>query len=235
MILIALALAATEAARYADCIGRARTDPIAAVAAASAWRADGGGVPARHCLGLALAGNGQAEAAAEAFAGAAQAAEVARSPLAPELWGQAGNALLLAGKTAEAHARLTTALAGAGTGPRAGALLIDRARASVELGRMAEARADLARAVTLAPDDPDGWLLSATLARGAGDLAAAERLALEAARRAPADAAVRLEAGEIALAQGRTELARAAFTAVAEAAPETPAGRRAAAALKGME
>lgn len=236
ILLAAAALSATEAARYADCTGRARTDPVAAIEAASAWRADGGGVPARHCLGLALAANGQSAAAAETLVAAARAAEAERLPLTAELWAQAGIAALLAGQPAQAHAHLSTALVAAGNaGPRSGAILVDRARAAVELDRPAEARADLARAVHLAPDDPEAWLLAATLARRQGDLPEAERLSLGAAERAPAEADVQAEAGNIAAAQGKDDLARQAWTAAIATDAGSPAGKAAAAALKALD
>ena len=56
-----------------------------------------------------------------------------------------------------------------------GAVQINRSRALVALGRLSEASGALQEAHRLAPDDPEGWLLSATLARRGKDLERAQR------------------------------------------------------------
>src|SRR5690606_18659828 len=48
------------AQRYADCVAAVEADPEQAVALASQWRDVGGGIPAKHCLGLALFEAGKA-------------------------------------------------------------------------------------------------------------------------------------------------------------------------------
>jgi tetratricopeptide (TPR) repeat protein len=94
-----------------------------------------------------------------------------------------------------------------------------RGEALVDLKREPEAMAAIAAAVVDDPGVPRGWLLKATLARRLGDFSAAEVAILEAARRTPTDTdaagEVQLEAGMIALAQGKRDLAQAAWAAAA--------------------
>ncbi len=216
--------------RYDLCLSQARTQPELAIDTANAWRIEGGGVPARHCLALAQLGRGDYQAAIGNLEAAALASEAAKDGQAPALWAQAGNAALLADRNEAAVTFLSTAIAEAAGTAKADPLL-DRARAYVELGKTAEAMADLDRVTTIAPDTVLGWLLKATLARRLADYPKAEAAILEAAKRAPGDADVQLEAGNIAAAQGKDELARQAWQAAAAAAPDTPAGQAATKAL----
>lgn len=238
MILTALLLAAAtpprdprDAERYRTCLATAGSEPALAVTEAVRWRGTGGGVPARHCLALAYLAQRQFASAALELAGAAREAEAARDPLTAELWGQAGVAALAGGDAATAVTHLTSGIASTSMRAARAALLTDRARALVEQNRLADARADLDAATGLDEGSADAWLLRATLARRMGDLKIAEASLAEAARLAPSDADVRLEAGNIAAAHGRTDLARAAWTAVIAAAPGTPAATAAQAAL----
>lgn len=218
--------------RYQACIAQTRTDPAKAVETANSWRAAGGGLPARHCLAMAYLAQERFAPAAVTLEQAARAAEAERDPAAPDLWGQAGNAALLAGDTAKAHEYLSSALAGAGSDAgRRGQLLIDRARADVELARLGDARADLDQALKLVPQEPIAWLLSASLARRQGEIARAAADIGQAAKLAPNDPDVLLEQGNVAGAQGDTEAARSFWQAVVKAAPSSPAGQLAAKAL----
>ncbi|MCA3255554.1 MAG: tetratricopeptide repeat protein [Alphaproteobacteria bacterium] len=221
-----------EAARYASCLGLAATDPVRAVETASVWRIEGGGPPARHCLGVAYARQGKFLAATDALEAAARDAQAAGSALAGTIYGQAGNAALAADDAARALDLLNSALS-LNPGPAAqGALLVDRARASVALGKTTEARADLDTAVTIAPNDADAWLLRATLARRETRNADAEAAIATAAKLAPDSAEVALEQGNIAAIQGKGDEARAAWTRAVTLAKDSDAGRTAAAALK---
>lgn len=243
LLLLILVLAAAPAAaapvrapgedqRYRQCLDLARSDPAQAIDRAMAWRANGGGVPARHCLALAQGQKGDFAGAASTLTGAAQAAEAANDPHAADLWGQAGNASLLAKAPAAAIISFGSGLAVAGTEPvRLAALLTDRARALVEVDRTIEAKADLTRATVLDPSTATGWLLLATLDRRLNDLPGAEKAILEAARREPADPDIALEAGNIAGAQGHTDLARAEWKKVVDGAPGSEAAAAAAKSL----
>lgn len=242
-VLLPLLLAATaaqaapernpaDAQRYRDCLDLAQSAPSAAIERATAWRAAGGGVPARHCLAMAQGSKGDYAAAFATLTQAAQAAEAERDPYAADLWGQAGNAAMLANKPADALGALSSGIAVAGTEPqRLSALLIDRARAEAELKQTTPARTDLARATSLDPSSPFGWLLLATIERRQNDLPAAEKAILEAARRAPTDPDVGLEAANIAAAQGKMDLARTQWKKVVAGAPGSEAADMAAKAL----
>ena len=239
MITVLLALAQTIAApvdpqeaRYVRCVALARTDPAAARTEAADWSNAGGGARARGCAGLAHAGQADWPAAAAAFADGAREAEIAHDGRAADYWAQAGNAWLAGGRTEEARRALDAALAaGTLTGASLGEAQLDRARALVAGGEADAARVDLDGAVTNAPDDPLAWLLSATLARRAGDIPRARKDIAEALRRSPDDASVRLEAGNIAALAREDAGARAAWAEAARIAPDAAAGHAAVAAL----
>ncbi len=223
---------ADDGDRYRQCLDFAQADPARAIGRATEWRAIGGGIPARHCLALAYSQKGDFAAAAAELIAAARAAEAAHDAQAADLWGQAGNAALLAGDAGGAITAFTSGIAVAGTEPvRLAALLTDRARALVEAKRTAEAKTDLTRATALDPSTVEGWLLLATLDRRLGDLPAAERALLEAARRDASDPDVALEAGNIAAAQGHLDLARTEWKKVVDGAAGSDAAALAAKAL----
>lgn len=232
---IAPALAApmaSDKSRYDACLAMARTEPQRGIEAAQAWRIEGGGVPARHCLAIAQFARKDYAEALKSFAGAARDSETALDGQAVVLWSQAADAALIAGKPDAALGFLDAALRG-DLSPRAAASLrVTRAEALVDLKRTTEAAADLDTATTLDPQVRFGWLLKATLARRSGDLKTAEAAILKAAEVEPGSADVQLEAGNIASLQGNEELARAAWAAAAEADPTSATGRAAAKALQ---
>jgi tetratricopeptide (TPR) repeat protein len=240
LFMAAAAAAATPTApltanekRFADCVTLVEKDPAKAIDAAGGWRVEGGGLLARQCLGLAYAAQQRWLPAMTAFEQAAQAAETERDGRAGNLWVQAGNAALAAGEAGKARAAFDAALAsGQVKGAEAGEVHLDRARALVAIGDARAARTDLDMAIKLVPADPLAWLLSATLARKMGDLARAQADIAEAAKRSPDDASVALEAGNIAVMAGSTEAARTAWAAAVKNAPQSPAGKSAAEALK---
>jgi len=218
--------------RLTECMTAAANSPEKGEAVAVRWRSEGGGYRARQCLGVAYANQERWAAAASAFEDAAREAENAREPRAADYWAQAGNAWLASGDAAKAKSALDAALA-AGTlaGQPLGEAYLDRGRARVASGDLEGARADLDRALEYAPDDPLGWLLSATLARRVNDIRRAKNDIDEALRRSPDDASVQLEAGNVAVVMGDRETARAAWQRVIELAPGSPQAANAHAAL----
>ncbi len=204
------------------CLKQASEDPDAGASQALDWIGRGGDWRARQCLGFAYAQRGDFAAATGVFARAASEADVARDPGAASIWALAGNAALAAGDARAASLDFDAALARATlTGLPLGEVHLDRARARVATGDMAGAGADLERARSDAAADPLTWLLSATLARRQDDLAAAAKYIAEAARLAPTDPAVMLEAGNIAIVSGRETAARTNWEAVLAAAPDS--------------
>jgi tetratricopeptide (TPR) repeat protein len=226
---------ALDSKRYDGCVRAIPTDAKAAEDFALQWQSKGGGLPARHCQALAQLERGNAAGAAQTLAKAAQAAEAARSPQAADFWGQAGNAAMLAGDAKGAIGSFNSAIVAAGEfAPiRTANLLIDRARAHVELGNLAAARADLDRATGLAPAEADGWLLSAALARRQNDLGRAATAIARAAALAPADPDVGFEQGTVLAATGDIPAARRQWDSVVKTAPDSDAAALARKALAG--
>lgn len=236
MILLLLAAAtqlpSPEETRFARCVALAEAKPDAAIAEADRWRLAGGGLLSRQCLGLAYAAQQRWAAAAVAFEQAAREGERTQDSRVAALWIEAGNAMLAAGEAAKARVHFDAGL-GTGTlrGAEAGEAHLDRARALVALNQPQPARTDLDQALKLVPADPLAWLLSATLARRQGDLKRAESEIGEAMRRAPDDANVALEAGNIALLQDAPAAAQTAWREAVRLAPKSAAGIAAAKAL----
>lgn len=143
--------------RYASCLYTSRTDPETALQLAQGWRDNGGGLPAAHCLSIALVRQGRfAEAAGTLEEVAVHmklggyfffGEEKADRPLLAELYAQAGNAWLLADEPQKAYEDFTSAL---GIVPaRSGEIveyLIDRARSLAALDNFEQAVADLKKA-----------------------------------------------------------------------------------------
>ena len=242
MIPILLALAAaqtavagpvdTPEARYRACTELVRSAPERAVEQADAWRLQGGGLPARQCLGLAYTALERWASAATAFEQAALDAEKDQDDGRADFWGQAGNSWLAAGEPARAKRAFDAALATTLLAPELrGEVLLDRARAAVALGDTAGARADIDKALELVPADPFAWYLSAALARREADLPRAQTDIAQAVSLAPREPAILVEAGNIAGVSGETEAAQGLFARAARIAPDSEAGRAAAAAL----
>jgi tetratricopeptide (TPR) repeat protein len=240
VILTLLALAAAQAvtpeepadARYRASAAQVATDAEAALASATAWRDQGGGLHARQCLALALVALERWAPAATAFEQAARDAETAQDPRRADFWVQAGNAWIAAEEPARALRALDAALlAPSLTDELRGEVHLDRGRAQVALGNAGAARTDIDRALQLVPADPMGWYLSASLARRENNLPRAGTDIARARELAPDNPDILLYAGTLAGLAGNMEEAERLYRRVAEAAPESEAGRRAAASL----
>ena len=216
--------------RLSACLARAARDPQAALADAQAWEAEGVDagqkVRANQCLGLIHSNSGEFGAAEEAFSRAVAGIPALQEVAAVPLMAMAGNAALAGGKPQAALDWFERALAVKGYADNAGlgAIQADRARALVALGRMAEAGGALDEVHRLTPEDPEGWLLSATLARRLDDLPRAQRDIEIAAKYAPRDPRIGLEAGVIAVLDRRDEAARKSWESVVAADKDGEAG-----------
>jgi tetratricopeptide (TPR) repeat protein len=220
------------ASKFEACTALAKTDPAKASAQAEAWRVAGGGLPARECLGVALAAQERWAPAAIAFQQAATDAEIQRDGRAASLWVQAGNAALAGDDAGTARRSFDRALKlPVLSDAMRGEAHLDRARALVDLNDMSGARSDIDQSLKLVPADPLAWLLSATLARRQKDGARAATDIAQAAKLAPDDPAVIFETGNIAELRGDRTAAQAAWARAAEKDPEGPAGKAAMAAL----
>lgn len=222
----------TPRTRFEECVKKSDSDPAAATQIATAWAATGGGVPAAQCLGIARSAAEDWKGAADAFTAAAGIADRTRDPRAANLWVSAGNAALAGGDTAQARAALSNAIANPALSEvMKGEALLDRARAEVAANDLASARTDMNQALALVPDDPMGWLLSATLARRMNDGPRAAADIKEAMMRAPNEPDVLYEAGNVAAANGNMDDARAQWARAAAADPHSDAARAAQAEL----
>ena len=204
---------------YEACLGKLRDDAQGALGFAEAWEQRGGGDGARHCSALALLALGEPERAAtrlESLAGRAAAGAAARAAV----FGQAGQAWMVAGQALRAHGAFTLALALTPNDPE---LLIDRAIAAGTLGRFADSLADTDRALAQDAQRAESWVFRAAalrhLDRPQEALRDIERaLALE-----PGSPEALLERGILRQLQGDTAGARADWERVLANSPDSAA------------
>ena len=219
----ARAVPTVEDDRLRLCIENAGKDSATSLAQASAWVAGAKGVGRSkplECLGQVYTVLLRWDAAESAFAEAAQVTPASDGARRAALFAQAGNAALAGGHADRALIHLDAAVGVPGIAPLArGQAEIDRARALVALDRLEDAVEALAAAQRDAPEDPAAWLLGATVARRRGDLAAAQRQIEVAGSLASTDPEVGLEAGVIAMLDGREAAARKAWQSVMLVAP----------------
>jgi len=231
---------AAAAQRYDDCVAAVETDPEKAVELASRWRDLGGGIPAKHCLGLALFETGKAKNAAVAFAQAAADLESGKSqllggpirysaPTAAALHGQAGNASLVANDPASAYQHFSRALKleDSLSNQQRGNLRIDRARALAAMKEFKLAKADLDKAISDLPNSVDAWLLRAAAHRHLGQTAAAKADVEKAATLAPQEPEVLLERATQAARAGDIATAEADWRQILALAPDSSAAQTA--------
>lgn len=222
-----------EQDRLAYCLQKAANDPDAAMVEVQTWlgesRETGQQVRANQCLGMLRSNAGDFAGATEAFAQAVAGVPKEQEVAAVPLMGMAGNAALAAGQPEAAVSWFDRALAVKGATDNAAQadLQIDRSRALVAQSRFAEAASALDEAHRLAPEDAEGWLLSATLARRQEELDRAQRDIEIAAKYAPRDPRVGLEAGVIAVLSGRDDAARKSWDSVVAADKDGEAGQTA--------
>jgi len=244
MLLSALALLTAQAAAPAAaqdqlqaCLEQAQSNPESAVAQASAWLAKTQGAARadpQQCLGQAYADLERWRAAHDAFLAARDAALPSDYVRRAHLGAMAGNAALTGNDPATALPELGKAVADAalaGDKPLAGSVGADEARALVALGRNDDAAKALAQARSDAPRNAEVWLLSATLSRRMGDLAAAQAQIETAATLDKTDPAIALEAGVIAELAGNEAAARKSWQSVIAVAPDSPQAKSAKAYL----
>ena len=166
LLLIAQDAAPGEPPRFAACMDLATSDPAMGQEDAISWRSQGGGAPARQCLGVAYANAGRFESAAASFADAAREAELAKSVKAADYWVQSGNAWLAAGDPAKARGDIDKALQNAPGDPLAWLLSATLARQTNDLER---AKTDIAEALKRSADDASVQLEAGNIAAAARD------------------------------------------------------------------
>lgn len=206
--------------QFEECVTLARTHAGSAVIDAGMWSQQGGDYLAKACYGFALASDFRFAEAVGLLIAAAEGAEARSDNRAARFWAQAGNAAIAADMPEDALAALDKALQspGSSTAERAD-IQVDRARTLVGLSRTEDAVMALTNARQLNPENATAWLLSATLARRMERLPDALAYIQTAATLSPRDAAVALEAGNIAIAAGDDAAARKQWEQVIAIAP----------------
>lgn len=232
-ILPALSLLFLQAAGSVDqvrldlCLAEAARDPASAITNASGWLDEGFGVERSRplqCLGAAYVSLLRWQAAEGAFVSARLARPERDHEGRARLGAMAGNAALADGRFQHAREHFDQAQADAAAGEQlalGGEVAIDRAQALVGLGATDEAVIALEQARLTAPQLPEAWLLSATLARRQDKLADAQAWIGTAAALAPSDPAVGLEAGLIAALAGQDDAARKSWQSVIDLAADS--------------
>ncbi len=158
-----------EGEDYDHCLGMLGPDPSGARDFADAWVATGGGDGALHCLGLAHIALGNPALGADEME---QLARTSQAPLAARasIYGQAGQAWMMAGAPDRALASTTLALSMLPDDPD---LLIDRSLAEANLERYRDVVDDLDHALELEPRRVEALVFRAAARRHLDQLDAA--------------------------------------------------------------
>ncbi len=147
---------------YDQCIGLTDGDPERAFEAALAWRDLDGGLPARHCVALALVALESYEAAATRLEELADDMKGFPAASRAEVLAQAGRAWFLAKDAQRAYAAVT---AGLQTAPDNVELLIDRGEILAVAQSYWDALDDFNRALELSPARIDALIFRAAAYR----------------------------------------------------------------------
>lgn len=161
-----------EERRYAECMDLVETDPDRGYEYGLAWRFEGGGAPARHCVAAGLVALGEFEEGAARLEDAALAADGGSAEIRAEMLLQASDAWLAANAPAEAERTLTQGLR---VLPGNAELLIARGLARGLLADYDAAARDLSIALAERPDDQLALRLRAEALMQLGQLDEAER------------------------------------------------------------
>ena len=205
---------------YERCLGMLNTNPSGARAFADAWQATGGGDGATHCLALAIIALGEPDTGAELMdklAASSKAPSVARA----SIYGQAGQAWLIAGEPDRALASTTLALS---MTPDDADLLIDRSIAAATLEHYQDAVDDLTHALDLDPRRPDALVFRAAAWRHVNQLDLAQDDIDRAFALDPENADALLERGILRQRRGDRDGARQDWERAAQLSPDTATG-----------
>ena len=220
----------TEA--YRTCIAQTQQNAEAGFEAAIAWRDEGGGPPALHCVALALFGLGQMDEAAKRLEELADAMPEASDAERASVLGQAGTVWLQLRNLERAHEVLSKSISLDGRNPER---WIDRGEAFARAGEYWDAIDDFSAALDRAPGHIDALIFRAAAYR----LLDIDDLARDDIDRvldfAPNQPDALVELGALHAKSGAFEDARAVWLQVLSIAPDSAAGRAAQAGLEQMD
>ena len=223
---------AAEVSSYEECLALAASDPEAAYEAARGWEGLGGGLPARHCAGLALVAADLPEAGAEVLQALADEPGMGGREARASVLAQAASAWMVAGKPRHAIAALDAGLVLVPGDPD---LLGDRGRAKGLIEDDAGAIADLTAALQAAPDRAGLLVLRAVSYRYEGQYDAALADLARALEIAPGKPEALLERGLTRERTGDIDGARADYVAVLAQVGEGPTAEAARDALETLD
>ncbi len=213
-----------HAKQYRSCITLTRVAPLEALESALAWADRGGGRAALHCEALALIKLGHFEAAAQRLEAVALDVSKDEKALRVDVWGQAGQAWLLAGKFDRALAAQSLAIE---QDPENVELLLDRSLTYAESGNYEEAVLDLNRAASLAPNRADVLVFRASAYRHLKSFERAMADAESALRIKPKHPEGLLERGNLHRIAGNSAAAQRDWQDVLKVAPGSMAAKSA--------
>ena len=193
-----------KARRYASCMALARGEPQKAVDVAKEWFLEQGEGAAGHCYALALLNNGRYEDAARKFESLTKSKHLPLYSMRVDLFSQAGQAWLIAGKFKKALKAQTSALELKGSDVE---LLLDRAITLAGMGNYWMAIDDLNTALDQAPNHVNTLILRATAWRKLKNLELAADDIVRALDISPENVDAILEKGNIRALQGAWESA----------------------------
>jgi len=248
-----------QASNYAECMKLVDMAPKRAYELAAHWRDYSGGIPAEHCMALALFAQGEYEKAATMLEQLAQRArQMAKTPAqqaaaevklgkdgkpvpAPEalppglpidLLAQAGNAWLMAEKNDKAFTLLSDALSSPGINDdQAAEILIDRARTRVEMGNLEGAVKDLDDALRRGGPRTQAYSYRAAAHRALGHFQSAREDIDKALMLDAENVDALLERANLNQAIGNSEAAVVDWIQVTKLAPGTESAQAASASI----
>jgi len=220
-----------HARRYSECMQLARREPLKALPMAEKWKAEGGGLGARHCVAIAMYEAGKYVPAATQLEAIERDMGSERPGLRAELLAQAGQAWMEANQAENAASAQSRAL---DLKPQDVDLWIDRGLSYAAIQAWPRAISDFGRALEIEPYKVEILVLRAAAWRHAANADKALADADRALTIAPDNADAFLERGLALLARGDRGSATTAFNKVLKLAPAgSDAAKRAEAGLRG--
>lgn len=218
--------------QYRACMKLVTKDPAGAFESGQSWYVQGGGIPARHCVALALIRLKQPGEGAKRLESLAEDARRSHPDLVPEMLAQAAQAWLMVGETARALAVQSAAVK---LRPDDVELRIDRALTLAEAGKYQEAVEDLTEALKHDPKRIDALVFRASAYRYLDKLDQARADLDQALKLKPDSAPALLERGMIRRLRDDKDGARQDWLAVLRLSPDGPTAETARANLERLD